>query len=452
MSKLVPSRRSFLQLSAATAAAASLAGCRATPARTPIRRARSVVGRVRHAQIGVGGMGASDLAAISSHPMVDVVALCDIDANNLGTAAEAHTGARTFSDWRRLFAELGDEFDTVCVSTPDHMHAPIAMTALQAGKHVYCQKPLTHTVVEARQLALAASASGAVTQMGIQNHSNAFYRQSFLALRSGVIGKVRAAHVWTDRPAGWWPQGVDRPEGADPVPAHVDWDLWLGVAPERPYKPGYHPFAWRGFRDFGTGAQGDMACHLMDPALWFLELGDPLSFRSDGPAPNSETFPTESKVSYRFPPTRHTTDKPFELTWYDGGTKPEELLAEYGASDAAANACLFVGEEGALLSSPYATLRLLPGGRFEDFVLPEVAALDHWHQWVDACIGLGQASAPFHYSSLLSEVALLGNVALPFPGETLDWDARRMRVLNVPEANKLVSKEYRPGWSVPGLG
>ena len=309
--------------------------------------------------------------------------------------------------------------------------------------------PLTRTVAEARRVARAAARANRVTQMGIQNHSNPPYAQALELFRRGHIGKVYEVHVWTDRPAGWWPQGVGRPEGEDPVPETLDWNLWLGVAPERPYKEGsYHPFAWRGWKDFGTGAQGDMGCHLMDPALWFLELGHPLRLRSDGPAPTSETYPLWSRVDYEFAATPWTTKGPLRLTWHDGGKKVwREILDDLQAGDEVwANACLFLGTEGALLASPYDAPRLLPEERFGDVPMPEVVTEDHWHQFVDACRGRGTTSAPFDYAAHLTEVALLGNVALHFPHETLSWEGERARFRGHAAANALLDPPYRKGW------
>ena len=440
------SRRSFLKLGA-SAALLPLTSCLSTGGST---EKHFVSGRLRHAGIGVGGMGAADLKAIAAHPEVDIVALCDVDAANLAAAAKLHPGAKTYRDWRVMFSELGTGFDSVHVTTPDHMHAPITQRALGAGKHVYCQKPLTRTVSEARALKRAAREAGVVTQMGIQNHSNSPYQSALQLFRQGHIGKVHEVHVWTDRPNGWWPQGVDRKPGADPIPETLDWDLWLGVAAERPFKEGqYHPFAWRGWQDFGTGAQGDMACHLMDPALWFLGLDAPLRIRSDGPTPNGETYPLWSTVHYEFAANEHTTRGPLLLTWHDGGRKaPKQLLEDLGVTEITANACLFVGTEGALLADPYSPPKLFPEEKFKDVAIPEVAGTNHWFRFVDACRGEAEANASFDYAAHLTEIALLGNVALAFPNETLEWDDRAMAFSNRPEANALLVPTYRPDWEL----
>lgn len=345
------------------------------------------------------------------------------------------------------------QIDSVSVSTPDHMHAPITVAALQRNLHVYCQKPLTHTVKEARVVAAEAAMSRGVGQMGIQNHSNIPLRQALEVFRSGVIGPVHEAHVWTDRPAGWWPQNVERPKGKDPIPATLDWDGWLGVAPARPYKDGtYHRFAWRGRLDFGTGAQGDMACHLMDPVPWYMELGDPISVRSDGPLPTADAYPAWSQISYRFAATRWTAASGTSVTWHDGKRKPDDLLASFGVEDDAySNAALFVGAEGALLVSPYEPCRLLPEKEFGPTPLPELKPLNHWHQWVESCFGREKPRAGFTYSGALTEIALLGNIALHFPGENLLWNGELFRFTGRDDATAMLHKPYREGWEIKGL-
>ena len=441
------SRRSLLEFSA-LAGGIALASC-ATPQRKNVR----TQGRLRHAGIGVGGMGGADLDQIRSHADVDVVALCDVDTNNLAGAAGRCTGARTYTDWRELLEKERGNIDSVHVSTPDHMHAPITLAALRMGLHVYCQKPLTRTVREARAVARAARDAGTVTQMGIQNHSNSPYDAARQLFRARHIGAIHEVHVWSDRPAGWWPQGIERASGEDPVPAALDWDKWTGTAPARPFKQdAYHPFRWRGIRDFGTGAQGDMACHLMDPAVWFLGLGDPLRIRSTGPRPTAESFPLWSEVHYEFPGNEWTTRGPLLVTWRDGGKKvPKELLAELGLETITSNGCLFVGEKGALLADPYGTQELYPKERFAAVAIPQGTATNHWHQWVDACLGRCEPSAPFEYAAHLTEIALLGNVALNFPHETLEWNGGKGRFVGRPDAEQLLGTPQRSGWEIPEL-
>jgi len=438
-------RRTFLSSTLAVGAAAA-SGCQ-----LPFKQK----GRLRHAGIAIGGMGASDLSQIAKHPAVDIVAICDIDTDRLNKVAKNHPQARAYQDWRELLRKERGWVDSVHISCPDHMHAPIAMQAMHQGLHVYCQKPLTHTVVEARRLAEMAEKKGLVTQMGIQNHSGNNFRQALEVFRQGLTGQVSEAHVWTDRPAGWWPQNVGRPEGEDPIPASLDWEGWLGVAPLRPFKAGaYHAFAWRGRKDFGTGAQGDMACHLMDPVPWFLEVTAPTSLQSFGPKPNHESFPEWSRVSYQFPATPHTSANGVQVTWHDGGRKPDEVLQKAGFGEKSyGNACLFIGEKGALLVSPYEPCLFVPtGGEMADLKQPKVPPINHWHQFVNACLGKGETTASFRYSGPLTEIALLGNVALHFPNQTLQWDSGAMKFPNMPEADAYLHKSYRDGWQVKGLG
>jgi len=437
-------RRSLLLSAGAGAALASTSFAR--PRRAPLR----------YAAIGCGGMGLSDLRQIASHPDVEVVALCDVDTARFEEAQKVAPDARTFQDWRELFEAMEGKLDAVSVSTPDHMHAAISMAAMAIGLHVYCQKPLTRTVAEARAMAKRARESGVVTQMGIQNHSRLQLRTAKELFDRDLTGPVHEVHVWTDRPAGWWAQGAGRPEGSDPVPESLDWDLWLGCAPERPYKSGaYHPFQWRGREDFGTGAQGDMACHLMDPATWFLGLGLPRRVRSDGPPPNGETYPLWSRVRYEFDATERTNRGPLELTWHDGARKPPvDVLADIGATreDVPANGCLFIGAKGALLADPYGSQRLFPEADFAEVEQPALQHVNHWHQWVDACLGEGGCSAGFDYAAQLTEVALLGNVALRFPHETLEYDAEGMSFPGRPEADAQLSPTVRAGWAIDGIG
>lgn len=444
-------RRSLL-LSAGAGLSLAGAAMAAAPFGT-IRNGRQKT--LRHAAIGVGGMGRSDLGQIASHPNVKVVALCDVDSKMIENAREFAPGAREFADYRELFKEMAGEIDSVSVSTPDHMHAAISMEAMKHGLHVYCQKPLTQTVAESRAMAKRAKESGVVTQMGIQNHSRLQLRTAKQLFDQDLIGKVHSVHVWTDRPNGWWAQGEGRPEGTDPVPENLDWDLWLGIAPERPYKQGaYHPFQWRGREDFGTGAQGDMACHLMDPATWFLGLGFPTSIRSEGPTPNGETFPLWSQVRYEFEANEHTTRGPLVLTWTDGKRKPPvDVLAGIGSTreEFPANGCLFMGTKGALLADPYGEQRLFPAEDHAGVEIPQLSHNNHWHNWVDACLGKAEPVAPFEYAAKLTEVALLGNVALRFPHETLYYDGEAMSFRGRPDANAFLTPKVRTGWAIDGM-
>ncbi len=305
-------RRDFLKTAAATAATFHIVPrcVLGGPGQTPPSR------KLNLASIGVGGMGGVDLGELAKGP-VNVVAICDVDDNNLAAAAKKHPGAKPYIDWRKLLDEQGGRIDAVNVATPDNMHAPIAMSAILRGKHVYCQKPLTHDLYEARQLAAAARNANVVAQMGIQCHSTIEYRMASLLIQGGAIGKVKEVHAWSNRPG--WPQGRRRQPGEDPVPANLHWNLWLGVAPLRPFlKDAYAPFVWRGILDFGCGALGDMGCHIIDPPFAALKLASPISVRTEGPGCTDDQFPTWEIVHYEFPATEFTAGPTLPLTWYDG--------------------------------------------------------------------------------------------------------------------------------------
>ena len=403
--------------------------------------------------VGTGGMGWTDRQRISKNPRVRVIALCDVDRNLLGRAAKEVPGARTCTDWRKLLDQK--DIDAVTVSIPDHMHAPVIFTALEQGKHVYGQKPLTHSVHEARQIGISARKAGVVTQMGMQVHSTVAYRGIVKTIQAGVIGKVRAVHSWSDRPV--WPQGpaLKRPTKSHPVPEHFDWNSRLGVAPKRPFvRELYHPGKWRGWVDFGSGALGDMGCHILDPVVWSLQLGAPSAIRSEGPAP-TETYPSSSIIHYTFPGTQFTAGDSIDVSWYDGGKRPPSKLAPLpSGKDLHANGSLFIGEKGVLHhlhNGDVGDYSLLPEGDFSGYQKPDLEPHDHWLQWTRACLGKDNASAPFDYSAPLTETGLLGNVALRFPGKELVWAAEKLRFRGFPEADTLVKRPYRKRWEVEGL-
>lgn len=448
-----PTRRQFLQTTSLAASGLWLAGC-ATSAPKPRRISASE--KLNIAGVGVGGKGAGDIAETSVGN--NVVALCDVDDNTLAGSLKKYPGAKTYNDWRRMLEQK--DIDAVTISTPDHMHAPIAMAAMQLGKHVYVQKPMTHTIYEARQLTAAAQRYGIVSQMGNQNHSGPGYRTLVQAVQSGVIGKVKEAHAWSNRPI--WPQGGPRPTGSSPVPPHLHWDLWIGVAPMRPFVDGtvdakgkrargpYHPFAWRGYLDFGVGALGDMGCHIIDPIFWSLGFNAPLRVWSEGPVTNGETYPEWEIIRYEFPATRYTAGPTVKMTWYDGGKlPPRELVPLPADQKTPTNGCLLVGDKGTLLCEHGKTPVLLgaaAGGK-----LAPVEGDNHYQQWANACKGVGKATAHFDYSGPLTETVLLGTIAVRFPEQKLDWDSANMKFTNADAANQFVHKKYRAGWSVKGL-
>ena len=410
--------------------------------------AESANGRLQHAAIGVGGRGRGVLAGIGNTGKVDVVALCDVDENNLNEAAARRPGARKYRDWREMLAQEADKIDSVSISTPDHMHAPAMMAALQRGKHVYCEKPLTHEVYETRQVTLEARKAGVATQMGIQIHSHIAYRRAVQMLRDGVIGKVKEWHSWSA--AKYGSKGRTRPEGEDAVPPHLAWDLWIGVAPFRPYKAGvYHPGRWRSWQDFGCGGLGDFGCHIFDPVFTALDIGAPLTVRGEIPEINDEVWPYWNIVYYEFPGTKMTTGKTIRATWYDSGKKPPRDLApmpdDHNLPDSGS---LIIGEEGVMVLPHYSDAVLYPVEKFTDYPVPKLGHVKHFGLWVDAALGEGEAPCNFDYSGPLTEAVLLGNVAVRVAGKTLEWDAANLRVTNCPEADALVRRPYREGWEV----
>jgi predicted dehydrogenase len=439
-------RREFLQRVAAAAAGLGWAGCAAPRTARRVPPSETIL----HACIGAGGMGASDLTSIVHHPFVRLVAVADVDLPRAEAWRQKFPGVRIYQDWRRLL-EAEKELDTINVSTPDHMHAPIAMTALARGVHVYVQKPLTHDLYEARQLTRVARQKGLVTQMGIQIHSLREYRTAVLLLRSGIIGKVREVHVWSDKD---WGDPTPQPQRTDPVPAGLDWDGWLGVAPWRPYigEGYYHPGNWRRRLDFGTGTLGDMGCHILDPVFNALELTAPLTVRSEGPAPNAWNWASNARIHYIFPGTAYTAESTLPVTWYDGNQRPSrDVQAVLEAEDWPGQGSLCIGTRGAMLLPHIGMPKLFPRKQFADLRMPRVESANHYTQFLEAVRGNDRTTTSFEYSGPLTETVLLGCAATRFPNTTLEWDATHLRFRNLSEANRYVRRTYRRGWEVRGL-
>ncbi len=434
------SRRDFLKTGAAVAS---------IPVLSSVARAVSPNGKLRTAHIGVGGMGGADLSSIASHPHVEVAALCDVDSGILERVKAQHPQAKTFRDYREMISSLGDTIDAVVVSTPDHTHAPAAMTALNHNKPVYCQKPLTHEVFEARQLRLVAEQKKLPTQMGIQVHSSTPYRRAVAIIQSGAIGKVSRVYAWSNK--NWGYDGGPHTNHQEP-PANLDWNLWVGTAAMRPYTPGvYHPGAWRKLIDFGTGTLGDMGVHIFDTPYDALALTAPKWAKTTCRQPTGVGHPEKNIVEYEFPGTQYTTES-LIWTWYDGAfAPPKGEDVDLAGVDLPGQGALFVGEEGHMLLPHVGEPLLFPQAKFRDYKRPEVAGANHYHQWVDACRGEGKTSASFSYAGPLTEALLLGVVANRFPGQKLHWDAENLEVTNLPEANKLLKRTYREGFEVAGL-
>jgi predicted dehydrogenase len=436
-----PSRRAFLRQSTWTCAGLWITGSRVRGD----ERQRSPNERLDIGLIGVGGRGAGNLKAVSAAGE-NIVALCDIDAKNLGRAAGQFSAAKTYNDFRRLLEQKG--LDAVVVTTPDHTHAVAAAMALQLGKHVYCEKPLTHSIDEARTLARLAAEARVATQMGNTGHSSDGTRRVVELVRAGAIGPVREVHAWTNRPI--WPQGIDRPADTPPVPAGIDWDLWLGPAPERPYNPAYHPFKWRGWWDFGTGALGDMGCHIFDPFYWALDLRYPERVAAEGPPRHLETAPAWSVVRYEFP--ARGEQPPVVAWWYDGGKLPPAGLFEGQPPKPGSSGSVLVGSKGSLVVSQgrEGGPRLLPERDFADFTPPAPTvprSPGHHEEWIEACKTGTPTGTNFDYAAALTETVLLGNVAL-HSGRAIVWDAAHMRPEDGPLDDIYIHREYRKGWSL----
>jgi predicted dehydrogenase len=401
------------------------------------------------AVIGAGGMGGSNTRNVSHE---NIVALCDVDEKRAAETFELHPKAKRYRDFRVMLDKQKD-IDAVIVATPDNTHAVAAMMAIKLGKHVYVQKPLTHDIYEARKLTEAAREAKVATQMGNQGHSGEGVRLICEWLWDGAIGPVREAVAWTDRPGRYWEQGhIGRPAETPPVPPTLDWDLWLGPAPYRPYHPIYVPHDWRGWWDFGCGAFGDMGCHVLDPVFTALKLGYPISVEASTTPVNNETYPAGSLVYFNFPAREDMP--PVKLSWFDGGLmpeRPEELEAERQMGNGASGV-IFIGDKGKLMCGEYGdSPRLIPETKMREYTLPPKTLPrvngTHEQNWLDACKGGEPACSNFEYSGPMAEVVLLGNLAIR-TREKLYWDGPNMTATNMPELDRYVRREYREGWNL----
>ena len=459
--KTTISRRAFLRQTAVAGAAIGF------PA---VVRAANLNSRLHLAAVGTESRGYTDMENFATHPKVQYVALCDVDRTKFTRAAALFPEARHFRDFREMFVQLGDRLDAVNVATPDHMHALPSIEAMRRGKHVWCQKPLTHTVWEARQMSLWAKRAGVITQMGNQIHSSVEYRMATRLIRDGVIGRVKEVHSWCSITGNERTRLLEPPPPG-PVPPELDWNLWIGGAPMRDYAPeAYHPRRWRDWQDFGGGVLGDFGCHILDPVFTALGLNAPLSVVADNSGINRHVWPTMETVRYVFPgndwiagPTLTLT---LTLTWTDGGLRPPRKLAQMPDNlDLPGNGSLFIGERGNMLLRHVGRPRLFPDENFKGFAYPkDFKGLSHWHVWIDAILAGQPTSDGFDYAGPLTETVQLGNVATrvvrrPTNAEgkhlldvasdaVLRWDAKNLRIPNDAEANALVTKAYRPGWEV----
>lgn len=438
------SRRSFLK----KAGLATLAA----PLFVPHLWSKPPSGRVRHASFGAEGMAGSDIASLISHKNLELVCVAEVDTAKLGRLRKLVPDGKvtTFQDWRQLLDKEGKNLDSVNVSTPDHMHAPIAMSAMQLGLHAYVQKPLAHDVYECRRLAEFARDRKLITQMGIQVHSDTTYKLAVRLIHDGAIGPVREVHTWSNKK---WGDPKPTPDRKDPVPESLNWDIWVGVAPFRPFLRGYyHPGDWRRRLDYGTGTFGDMGCHIYDPVFNALSLTAPTSVRSEGPEPNRDNWANDAIIHYVFPGTRHTEGKTVRVTWYDGDQRPpREIQERIAPHKMPEQGSIFIGAKGVMLLPHVARPMLLPERDFKGFEMPKVTSANHYHQFVNAIRGEGRCTASFDYSGPLTEAVLLGGVATHFPKATLEWESANLRFRKHAEATRLIRRSYRKGWEVRGL-
>ncbi|MBI2929199.1 MAG: Gfo/Idh/MocA family oxidoreductase [Verrucomicrobia bacterium] len=448
------SRRYFLRYSSLAVGAAAVTG-------PFFLRGQNLNNKLNIGVIGAGGKGSSDTDSCASE---NIVTLCDVDQKALTERGAKYPQAKLYRDYRKMLDEMGKSIDAVIVATPDHIHAPAAARAMLMGKHAYVQKPLTHSVYEARTLRDLAKKKKVATQMGNQGSAGDGLRRAVEVIQAGVIGPVRQLHVWSNRPI--WPQGHDRPAGELPVPGNLDWDLWLGPAPMRRYHNGYHPFAWRGWQDFGTGALGDMACHTVNMPFRALKLGYPTSIEARSTGINKETYPRSSEIKFEFPKREGLV--PVTFTWYDGDPKGKDTFRPHAdlITDIVAmrdglpgSGCLLIGDKGRIFSPDdygsqfYIRMndeRELVGSKQHEALkaIPEnfVKSPGHYKEWLDACKGGQPGYSNFDIAAYLTEIILLGCVALRV-GKKLDWDGPKMRAKNAPEAAQYVRRQYRKGWS-----
>ena len=412
---------------------------------------------LRTAHIGVGGMGASDLESISSHKSVQVVALCDVDKNSLNIAQKKFPDAKAFKDYRIMLNEMSESIDAVVVSTPDHSHAPASILAMEMDKPVYCQKPLTHFVSEARAMKKIAEEKKLVTQMGIQVHSFYDYKLATVLIQAGIIGKVHKVRAWS--PKNWGYDGPE-PKGKDDIPKNLDWNLWLGTSPDRPYKDKYyHPSNWRKLVDYGCGTLGDMGVHIFDTPYNALALDVPLTIKNKCRKPNGYGFPVNNSVEYTFPGTPYTANT-LTWIWSDGPGAPanNKDLKLPKRDKLPLQGAMFIGEKGRLLLPHFMERpRLIIDNEYKEIDIKKYDPNDllgntendyerdapkHYHQFVDACLGKDKVSAPFSYSSRLTETILLGVIAGRFPNKTLHWNNEKAK-FQEEEANQYLTGNYR---------
>ncbi len=454
-------RRKFLgQMALAAAAGGFAVSC---ASHRPARHARAVPAneKLNHACIGVGGMGLVDLQALLKHPRTRIAAICDVDANHLAKAAALVPDARTYGDWRELLEHEGDRIDSINAAVPDHTHFSIAFSAIERGKHVYCQKPMCHDVAEVRALTEAAARTGVITQLGTQMAGGIHDRTAVAWLRQGIIGKIKHAYLCSNRPGAVETYRLPgpRPAKSQEAPPHLNWDLWLGSAPERSYAPDiYHPTKWRAWQDFGTGWSGDIGCHIFDPVWKGLRMQPAKTVVAEvqdswknSPARRGDTWPQGDHITWTFPGSEWIDGAELVLEWFDGAYYPPEEIRSLNGPDLKEyppESAMLIGTEGAMLISLGYPTQLFPEEKFKRVPKPELHARDHYLHFLDACLGGEKTESNFAQTGPMTEAILLGTVAIRTPGQLLEWNHRRLRFANAPAANALLQRSYRKGWSV----
>jgi len=453
MKKNEITRRAFLAVTTCTAMGSVFAQNKPNTAKV-VPRKLSPNEKLNLAGIGIGGKGREDILSCSRE---NIVALCDVDLDYASETIKKAPQAKVYQDFRKMFDEMGKDIDAVTISTPDHSHATIAYTAMKLGKHVYVQKPMTHTIAEAKLLRKTAQEMKVATQMGNQGHSGTGAREVCEMIWTGAIGQVKEAHIWTDRPHDGWGQGTPNPLPEEPIPPSMDWNLWIGPAPMRPYNHGYAPHNWRGWIDFGCGALGDMGCHIMDPAFWALKLDKAKEVTIEIvqiERYNTQTYPIKSVVKYHF--SEREDMGPVDVYWYDKGNKPQkpaDIPAQETIGDGD-NGSLFIGTNGYLTAGEYGgKARLLPESRMNDYkkpnpMIPRISGSNHYRNWLEACKGGEPACSNFDYAAPLTEVVLLGCIAQRL-NRKITYNMTEGKFVGDDEANAMLTKPYREGWPLP---
>ena len=445
------SRRKFIQTTATAAIAAPL-----------ILESCAPKTKLRHACIGVGGMGLGDLKNFIKHPDVEIAAICDVDAERLKKASELVPEARTYIDWRELLEKENNNIDSVNVTVPDHNHFPIAYNAIREGKHVYCQKPMCHDIAEVRLLTKASIDKGVITQLGTQHASSANDRRAVQLIKKQAIGKIKHVYLCSNRPGAIENYRLPgpRPQQDQNPPDNLNWDLWIGTAPMRSYAPKiYHPMLWRSWLDFGTGWSGDIGCHIFDAVWKGLDMQAPKNVIAEvqkswieSPERMADNWPQSNHITWMFPGNDMTEADQLPVEWFDGNFfPPQEIQDLFHGETYPPESAMLVGTEGALLVQHGGSLVLLPQEKFKNHNISKFKDRNHYHHFADACLGGEKTESHFAQTGPMTEAILLGTIAIRVPDTLLTWDSANMKFTDNPDAEKYISRNYREGWHVAGF-